>query len=128
LSARGLIPQIHHHKWKRCPGSREKAGCFFHPSSKDQNGSLRILRSRRILLYLDTWTFKPGQTTLWGQNRLWKGPSKLQTRQKKAFQEIKRLLTSTPALGLQDITWPFNLLVCEKNHTALWVLTQTVGT
>jgi hypothetical protein len=26
-----------------------------------------------------------------------------------------------------DVTQPFNLFVCEKNHTALGVLTQTVG-
>jgi hypothetical protein len=48
-------------------------------------------------------------------------------KQEKAFQEIKRLLTSAPALGLPDVKRSFNLFVCEKNHTALGVLTQTVG-
>jgi hypothetical protein len=47
--------------------------------------------------------------------------------QERAFQEIKRLLTSAPTLGLSDVTRPFNLLICEENHTALGVLTQRVG-
>jgi hypothetical protein len=47
--------------------------------------------------------------------------------QERAFQEIKRLLTSTPALGILDVMQPFNLFICEKNDTALVVLTQTVG-
>jgi hypothetical protein len=47
--------------------------------------------------------------------------------QEKAFQEIKRLLTSAPSLGLPDVKRPFNLFVCEKKHTALGVLTQMVG-
>ena len=34
-------------------------------------------------------------------------------------------MTSTPALGLPDVTRDFNLFVHEKNHTALGVLTQT---
>ena len=42
--------------------------------------------------------------------------------QEKAFEEIKRLLTSAPALGLTDVMWDFNLFVHEKNHTALGVL------
>ena len=44
--------------------------------------------------------------------------------QEKAFEEIKRLLTHTPTLGLSDVTWDFNLFLHEKNHTALGVLTQ----
>ena len=36
-------------------------------------------------------------------------------------------MTSAPALGLPDVTRDFNLFVHEKNHTALGVLTQTVG-
>ena len=36
-------------------------------------------------------------------------------------------MTSAPALRLPDVTWDFNLFVHEKIHTALWVLTQTVG-
>jgi hypothetical protein len=47
--------------------------------------------------------------------------------QEKAFQEIKRLLISTLALGLPDITQSFSLFICEKNPTALGVLTQLVG-
>ena len=47
--------------------------------------------------------------------------------QKKAFEEIKRLLTHAPALGLLDMTQDFNLFVGEKSHTALGVLTQTAG-
>ena len=46
---------------------------------------------------------------------------------KKAFEEIKILLTSAPALGLPDVTRDLDLFVHEKNHTALGVLTQTVG-
>ena len=42
--------------------------------------------------------------------------------QEKAFEEIKRLLTSAPALGLTDVMWDFNLFVHEKNHTVLGVL------
>jgi hypothetical protein len=47
--------------------------------------------------------------------------------QERAFQEIKRLLTSAPVLGLTDVMRPFNLFVCEKNHTALGVLSQMKG-
>ena len=36
-------------------------------------------------------------------------------------------MTSAPALELPDVTQDFNLFVHEKNHTALGVLTQTVG-
>ena len=34
---------------------------------------------------------------------------------------------AAPALGLPEVTWDFNLFVHEKNHTALRVLTYTVG-
>ena len=47
--------------------------------------------------------------------------------QEKAFEEIKRLLSSSPALGLPDGTQDFNLFVPEENHTALGILTQAVG-
>jgi hypothetical protein len=47
--------------------------------------------------------------------------------QEKAFQEIKKLLTSAPSLGLPDVKRPFNLFICENNHTALGVLTQMMG-
>ena len=36
-------------------------------------------------------------------------------------------MTSAPALGLPDVTQNINLFVHEKNHTALGVLTNTVG-
>ena len=53
-----------------------------------------------------------------------KDPLEWEPEQEKAFEEIKRLLTSAPALGLPHVTWDFNLLVHEKNHTALGVLTH----
>ena len=34
---------------------------------------------------------------------------------------------SSPALGLPDMTWGFNLFVYVKNRTALGVLTETAG-
>ena len=36
-------------------------------------------------------------------------------------------MTSAPALGLPDVSRDFNLFVHEKNHTALGILTKTVG-
>ena len=51
-----------------------------------------------------------------------KDPLEWGPEQEKAFEEIKRLLTSAPALGLTDVMWDFNLFVHEKNHTALGVL------
>ena len=56
-----------------------------------------------------------------------KDPLEWGPEQKKAFEEIKRLLTSAPALGLPDVTRDFNLFVHERNCTALGVLTLTVG-
>ena len=56
-----------------------------------------------------------------------KDPLEWGPEQEKAFKEIKRLLISAPALGLPDVTRDFNLFVHGKNHTALGVLTQTVG-
>ena len=53
-----------------------------------------------------------------------KDPLEWRLEQEKAFEEIKKLLTHTPALGLSDVTWDFNLFLHEKNHTALGVLTQ----
>ena len=44
-----------------------------------------------------------------------------------AFKEIKRLLTSAPALGLPDVTQDFNLFVHEKNHTALGSSDKQLG-
>jgi hypothetical protein len=66
-------------------GSGEETDYLLHPTDEDQKGSPRILRSGRILLHLDTWIFKPGQTTLQGHSRLWKRSFKLGTRQRKGF-------------------------------------------
>ena len=44
-----------------------------------------------------------------------------------AFKEIKRLLTSAPALGLPDVTRDFNLFVHEKNHTVLESSNKQLG-
>ena len=51
-----------------------------------------------------------------------KDPLEWEPKQGKAFREIKRLLTSAPALELLDVTWDFNLFVHEKNHTVLGIL------
>jgi hypothetical protein len=60
-------------------------------------------------------------TAVSGKDLLNLGPD-----QEKAFQEIKRLLTKAPVLGLPDVTRPFNFFISKKNHTALGVLTETV--
>ncbi|XP_061469375.1 uncharacterized protein LOC133378765 [Rhineura floridana] len=44
-----------------------------------------------------------------------------------ALRRLKQALTSPPALGLPDITKPFQLLVDERKGTAVGVLTQCVG-
>ena len=51
-----------------------------------------------------------------------KDPLEWGPEQEKAFEEIKRLLTSAPALGLPDVTQDFNLFVHEKNHTNSWAV------
>ena len=56
-----------------------------------------------------------------------KDPLECRPEQEKAFEEIKRLVTSAPALQLPDVMRDLNLFVHEKNHTALGVLTQTIG-
>ncbi|XP_037228103.1 uncharacterized protein LOC119140668 [Falco rusticolus] len=47
--------------------------------------------------------------------------------QQKAFVELKRALMSAPALGLPDLTKDFQLFVHERQHLALGVLTQRIG-
>ncbi|XP_037228472.1 uncharacterized protein LOC119140913, partial [Falco rusticolus] len=47
--------------------------------------------------------------------------------QQKAFVELKRALMSAPALGLLDLTKDFQLFVHERQHLALGVLTQRIG-
>ena len=44
------------------------------------------------------------------------------------FEELRLAITSTPALGLPDLTKPFILYVTKKDKTAMGVLTQTLGT
>ena len=56
-----------------------------------------------------------------------KDPLEWGPKQKKAFEEIKRLLTSAPALGLPDVTRDFNLFVHEKNHTVLESSNKQLG-
>jgi hypothetical protein len=55
---------IHHFRRTTSSQSGEEMGHLLHPIAKDQKGGLRILGSGRILSRLDTWIFKPGQTTL----------------------------------------------------------------
>ena len=45
----------------------------------------------------------------------------------KAFVELKRALMPAPALGLLDLTKDFQLFVHERQHLALGVLTQKIG-
>ena len=47
--------------------------------------------------------------------------------QQDAFEKIKRALLSAPALGLPDVTKPFELHVDERQGTAKGVLTQRLG-
>lgn len=56
-----------------------------------------------------------------------KDPLDWGSEQEKAFREKKKLRTSAPALGLPHVTRDCNLFIPEKSHTALRVLTQTVG-
>jgi hypothetical protein len=48
-------------------------------------------------------------------------------RAKKAFKEIKKILTNAPALGLPDVIKSFFLYVHEQKGTAIGVLTQLLG-
>nr|XP_038956092.1 uncharacterized protein LOC120099175 [Rattus norvegicus] len=49
------------------------------------------------------------------------------SQQQEAFDNIKRALLSSPALGLPDVTKPFELFVDEKKGYAKGVLTQRLG-
>jgi hypothetical protein len=64
LSARGLIPWVHHFRGTTCSRSGEETDHLHHSTAKDQKGGPRIPGSGRILLHLDTRIFKAGQTTL----------------------------------------------------------------
>lgn len=46
---------------------------------------------------------------------------------RKGFDEIKKELMRAPALGLLDLTKPFQLYVHERQHVSLAVLTQFIG-
>ncbi|XP_010576473.1 PREDICTED: uncharacterized protein LOC104838433 [Haliaeetus leucocephalus] len=48
-------------------------------------------------------------------------------KQQMAFIELKHALMSAPALGLPDLTKDFQLFVHERQHLALGVLTQKMG-
>jgi hypothetical protein len=87
-----------------CPETAEEEGCLLHPSAKDQKGGPRIPRSGRILSHQDTWIFKPGQTLYEAIAGSRKDPLNWGPDQEKAFQEIKRLLTSAPGLRLPNVT------------------------
>ncbi|XP_075815228.1 uncharacterized protein LOC142842292 [Microtus pennsylvanicus] len=58
---------------------------------------------------------KPGTLFEWGKN------------QQEAYQKIKQALLTAPALGLPDLTKPFELFVDEKQGYAKGVLTQKLG-
>ncbi|GAB0209500.1 protein NYNRIN-like [Grus japonensis] len=45
----------------------------------------------------------------------------------KSFKELKRALMMAPALGLPDLTKPFELFVHKRQHLALGVLAQRLG-
>ncbi|GAB0209847.1 protein NYNRIN-like [Grus japonensis] len=45
----------------------------------------------------------------------------------KSFKELKKALMMAPALGLPDLTKPFELFVHERQHLALGVLAQRLG-
>ncbi|GAB0207505.1 protein NYNRIN-like [Grus japonensis] len=45
----------------------------------------------------------------------------------KSFKELKKALMMAPALGLPDLTKPFELFVHERQHLALGVLAQQLG-
>ncbi|XP_053101939.1 uncharacterized protein LOC128323231 [Hemicordylus capensis] len=47
--------------------------------------------------------------------------------QRKAFQELKDMLTKGPALGLPNLMLPFTLYVLERGGLAKGVLTQQIG-
>nr|AHN53435.1 Bel/Pao family RNase HI [Nuttalliella namaqua] len=47
--------------------------------------------------------------------------------QKKAFQELKDMLTKGPALGLPNLMLPFTLYIIERGGTAKGVLAQQIG-
>ena len=52
---------------------------------------------------------------------------KWEKEQQEAFEEIKKALLTSPALGLPDITKPFELFIDEKQGYAKGVLTQKLG-
>ena len=47
--------------------------------------------------------------------------------QQQAFEELRLVITSAPALGLPDLAKPFTLYMTEKDKVAMGVLSQTMG-
>ena len=45
----------------------------------------------------------------------------------RAFDQMKTVVTSAPALGIPDLNEPFTLFTSEKQGIALGILTQKVG-
>lgn len=60
------------------------------------------------------WTAKPLYSTIKGPGELLEGTPECQH----SFEEIKKKLMEAPALGLPDMTKPFQLYVHEKQHVA----------
>jgi hypothetical protein len=102
------------------PGFGEETDYLLHPTAKDQKGSLRILGSGKILSHLDTWIVKPGQTTLQGNSRLQKGPSKLETRPRKGFPGDKETVSECPCARAARCNMTIQSLHLWKKITQLW--------
>jgi hypothetical protein len=113
-----------------CPRSGGETGYLLHPSIPQLKTKREFQEFLGAAGFCDIWIprysslAKPLYKATAGSR---KDPLNWGPNQEKAFQEIKRLLNSTPALGLPDVTQPFNLFVCEKNHSTLGILTQMVG-
>ena len=125
LQIGGQVPWVCHLKMASGTWTWEKTSHLLNTSSKHQERCPWVSWSCWILPDLGfSEIAKPlyEATAGSGKDTLDWGPKK-----EKAFSDIKSLLTSAPALRLPDVTWDFNLFVHEKIHTALWVLTQTVG-
>jgi hypothetical protein len=115
LPARGPIPQVHHFRRTIHPNSREETGHLLHSTKREVQEFLGVAGFSCI--------WKPGYSSL--AKPLYKAtadpgkdPLKWGVDQERNFQEIKKLLTSTPAIGLPDIMQPFNLFV--RKITQLW--------
>jgi hypothetical protein len=95
------------------PESGEEMGCLLPKTKKEVQEFLGAAR------FCCIW--KPGYSSL--AKPLYeattgsrKDPLNWGLDQEKAFQEMKGLLTSAPALGLPDVTRPFNLFARKITH------------